>query len=186
MSCKKIQICNVCEAPFEMERGCGLEKRCHACRILKEQKSPSSNSIFNLIHVPREVLKASLLTKSKSCDELDMSKCKFNMLHSMNYYEVIDYHGEEHTCKDEPAEDSLLNDELKKIIDIALNSLTGREMLVVKMVNGYTEDKVEKTYKEIGKYLSLSTERIRQLESSGIRKLRHPLIGGDLKRYIEQ
>ncbi len=41
--CNKKQICNVCGAPFKMERGCNLEKRCLPCRLLKLQANGDGN-----------------------------------------------------------------------------------------------------------------------------------------------
>ena len=38
---------------------------------------------------------------------------------------------------------------------------------------------------EIGKELSVTRERVRQIESSAIKKLKHPKVGKNLKNYVE-
>jgi len=45
-------------------------------------------------------------------------------------------------------------------------------------------DKSERTLEEIGQELNVTRERVRQIESSAIKKLRHPNIGKLLKNYI--
>ena len=39
---------------------------------------------------------------------------------------------------------------------------------------------------EIGKELNVTRERVRQIESSAIKKLKHPKVGRKLKNYIEE
>ena len=38
---------------------------------------------------------------------------------------------------------------------------------------------------KIGKELSVTRERVRQIESSAIKKLKHPKVGKNLKNYVE-
>jgi RNA polymerase primary sigma factor len=54
-----------------------------------------------------------------------------------------------------------------------LNTLGSRERQIMKLRFGF-EDGDEHTLDEIGRTLSVSRERIRQLEASALRKLRHP------------
>ena len=42
------------------------------------------------------------------------------------------------------------------------------------------------TNEEIGKELNVTRERVRQIESSAIKKLKHPKVGRKLKNYIEE
>jgi RNA polymerase primary sigma factor len=42
-------------------------------------------------------------------------------------------------------------------------------------------DKSDRTLEEIGKELNVTRERVRQIESSALKKLRHPLVGRILK-----
>ena len=43
-----------------------------------------------------------------------------------------------------------------------------------------------RTLEEIGKELNVTRERVRQIESSAIKKLKHPKVGRKLKNYIEE
>jgi len=53
MRCNKMQVCNVCEGTFKMERGCFLEKRCPSCRFLKLQKETQPLVLEGII-IPRD------------------------------------------------------------------------------------------------------------------------------------
>jgi len=50
---------------------------------------------------------------------------------------------------------------------------------------GLLEDESDRTLEEIGKALNVTRERVRQIESSAIKKLKHPKVGRKLKNYIE-
>ncbi|NOQ30103.1 MAG: RNA polymerase sigma factor RpoD [Helicobacteraceae bacterium] len=84
-----------------------------------------------------------------------------------------------------PAE-SILNDDLRSQIDTVLENLNEREKAVIKMRFGIMDDESDRTLEEIGKELSVTRERVRQIESSAIKKLKHPKVGRQLKNYIEE
>ena len=48
------------------------------------------------------------------------------------------------------------------------------------------DDECDRTLEEIGKELNVTRERVRQIESSAIKKLKHPKVGRKLKNYIEE
>lgn len=50
---------------------------------------------------------------------------------------------------------------------------------------GLMPDESDRTLEEIGKELNVTRERVRQIESSAIKKLKHPKVGRKLKSYIE-
>jgi RNA polymerase primary sigma factor len=54
-----------------------------------------------------------------------------------------------------------------------LNTLTLREERIIKMRFGM-EDGTERTLEEVGQAFGVTRERIRQIESKALRKLRHP------------
>ncbi|PHS31505.1 MAG: RNA polymerase sigma factor RpoD [Sulfurovum sp.] len=82
--------------------------------------------------------------------------------------------------------DVVLNDDLNNQIDEVLDQLNEREKAVIRMRFGLLEDESDRTLEEIGKELSVTRERVRQIESSAIKKLKHPKVGRKLKNYIEE
>lgn len=79
----------------------------------------------------------------------------------------------------------ILKEDLKEQIDDVLDQLNEREKAVIRMRFGLLEDESDRTLEEIGKELSVTRERVRQIESSAIKKLKHPKVGRKLKNYIE-
>ena len=82
--------------------------------------------------------------------------------------------------------DVVLKDDLNHQIDEVLDQLNEREKAVIRMRFGLLEDESDRTLEEIGKELSVTRERVRQIESSAIKKLKHPKVGRKLKNYIEE
>ncbi|RLA71198.1 MAG: RNA polymerase sigma factor RpoD [Epsilonproteobacteria bacterium] len=82
--------------------------------------------------------------------------------------------------------DAVLKDDLNNQIDEVLDQLNEREKAVIRMRFGLLEDESDRTLEEIGKELSVTRERVRQIESSAIKKLKHPKVGRKLKNYIEE
>ncbi|AJC86465.1 RNA polymerase sigma factor RpoD [Campylobacter sp. RM16704] len=81
--------------------------------------------------------------------------------------------------------DHILKDDLKEQIDDVLDQLNDREKAVIRMRFGLMDDESDRTLEEIGKELNVTRERVRQIESSAIKKLKHPKVGRKLKNYIE-
>jgi len=82
--------------------------------------------------------------------------------------------------------EEVLKDDLNNQIDDVLDQLNEREKAVVRMRFGLLEDESDRTLEEIGKALNVTRERVRQIESSAIKKLKHPKVGRKLKNYIEE
>ncbi|EQB34476.1 RNA polymerase sigma factor RpoD [Sulfurimonas hongkongensis] len=82
--------------------------------------------------------------------------------------------------------DSILKDDLRVQIEGVLEQLNEREKAVIKLRFGIMDDESDRTLEEIGKELSVTRERVRQIESSAIKKLKHPKVGRKLKSYIEE
>ncbi len=70
--------------------------------------------------------------------------------------------------------DIAIANNLRKVTDEVLKDLNSREEMVIRMRFGLNADGVEHTLEEIGKHFAVTRERIRQIESKAIRKLRHP------------
>ncbi len=81
--------------------------------------------------------------------------------------------------------EEVLRDDLNNQIDEVLEQLNERERAVIRMRFGLLDDESDRTLEEIGKELSVTRERVRQIESSAIKKLKHPKVGRKLKNYIE-
>ncbi len=82
--------------------------------------------------------------------------------------------------------EAVLNDDLNQQIDEVLSQLNEREQAVIRMRFGLLDDMSDRTLEEIGKELNVTRERVRQIESSAIKKLKHPKVGRKLKNYIEE
>ena len=65
-----------------------------------------------------------------------------------------------------------------------LSTLTPREEKVLRLRFGL-EDGRSRTLEEVGKKFDVTRERIRQIESKTLAKLRHPSRSSKLKDYIE-
>ena len=81
--------------------------------------------------------------------------------------------------------DNIMKEDLQNQIDQILGQLNEREQAVIRMRFGLMEDASDRTLEEIGKELSVTRERVRQIESSAIKKLKHPKVGKNLKNYVE-
>ena len=71
------------------------------------------------------------------------------------------------------------------MIEAELNKLTKREKEVIKMRYGLI-DGTCKTLEEVGKYFEVTRERIRQIESKALKKLRNPLRTATLRKFLEE
>lgn len=81
--------------------------------------------------------------------------------------------------------EEILKGDLQEQIDEVLDQLNDRERSVIRMRFGLMEDESDRTLEEIGKELNVTRERVRQIESSAIKKLKHPKVGRKLKNYME-
>lgn len=72
---------------------------------------------------------------------------------------------------------------LKTNIDIILSTLKERERKVIELRFGMGDCSEPKTLEEIGNIFGLTRERIRQIESKAIKKLRHPSRSKSIKDY---
>ena len=144
MTCKKRKVCWICEAPFKMERGCSLEKRCPACRLIYGQSS-------HIKHYHRDIYvpSSSISSNPTVLNDIDLrllEAIKPTYLMPINNYE--------------------------ELFTIIGEYLTDREYYSIYML--YV---LEYSYTEIGNVLNKSSERIRQMHSQVLYKLKHPKVG---------
>jgi len=169
--CNKAKQCNVCDGWFKMERGCTLEKRCPSCRELGLSKSIRTRKddypcIFSAtLH--------SLVTPSKY--SLILTSPHNDVLREYFIFEYIPQHCDNASNMDE---------EFMETIEEVLSHLNKRERMVISMRFGLNEGEGD-TLEYIASALSITKERVRQIESSGIKKLKHPKVSRLLKQYIE-
>lgn len=81
--------------------------------------------------------------------------------------------------------DSILREDLREQIYDVLDQLNERERKVITMRFGLMKDDSDRTLEEIGTELKVTRERVRQIEASALKKLKHPKVGRKLKNYIE-
>ncbi|MFZ4516328.1 MAG: RNA polymerase sigma factor RpoD [Acidimicrobiia bacterium] len=74
---------------------------------------------------------------------------------------------------------------LTEAIEEALEELNDRERLVVRLRFGLDDGQV-RTLEEVGKEFGVTRERIRQIESKTLAKLRHPTRAQRLRDYLEE
>ena len=82
-----------------------------------------------------------------------------------------------------PAE-QVINTNLREMTEAVLKTLTPREEKVIKMRFG-VGDGSEHTLEEVGQSFAVTRERIRQIETKALRKLRHPSRSRKLKAFLE-
>lgn len=88
---------------------------------------------------------------------------------------------DERYIPDESVATSMLGDILTNI----LGTLSPREERIVRLRYGLLDDGKSRTLEEIGREFNLTRERIRQIENSAIKKLRHPNRIRKLQGYLE-
>ena len=101
--------------------------------------------------------------------------------------ETISYEDEEteNIYAEENIEENVATttDSLKESLKQVLETLTEREAKVIEMLYGL-DDGRRKSLEEVGVKFKVTRERIRQIESKALRKLRHPSRSRTLKPYL--
>jgi RNA polymerase primary sigma factor len=80
--------------------------------------------------------------------------------------------------------DAVISLNLKEQTHGVLQTLTEREEKVLRLRFGVNEES-EHTLEEVGQKFAVTRERIRQIESKALRKLRHPSRSRKLKAFLE-
>ncbi len=80
--------------------------------------------------------------------------------------------------------DSLISQDLMTQVERALSTLSPKEKKILRLRFGIGEEG-EHTLEEVGKRFAVTRERIRQIETKALRKLRHPLRGRTLRAFVE-
>ena len=80
--------------------------------------------------------------------------------------------------------DEVVNTKLAEQIAQVLSDLTPREEQVLRKRFGISETS-DHTLEEVGKLFNVTRERIRQIKTKALRKLRHPVRSQQLRSYYE-
>ena len=80
--------------------------------------------------------------------------------------------------------DSLMQNDLKRLIDRVLSDVSGREAKVLQMRFGI-DINTDHTLEEVGRQFDVTRERIRQIEAKSLRKLRHRNRANLVRDYTE-
>ncbi|HQI79553.1 MAG TPA: RNA polymerase sigma factor RpoD [Petrotogaceae bacterium] len=94
--------------------------------------------------------------------------------------ETGDFVGSQDLTPEEEAQKMILKEKLEEVLD----TLHPKEALVLKMRYGFLDGK-QKTLEEVGQFFNVTRERIRQIETKALRKLRHPSRSSQLKDIID-
>ena len=81
-------------------------------------------------------------------------------------------------------QDSAIFDDLIEQLNKTLATLTPREERVVRMRFGVGENH-DHTLEEVGQVFEVTRERIRQIESKALKKLKHPTRAQKLRCFVE-
>jgi RNA polymerase primary sigma factor len=73
---------------------------------------------------------------------------------------------------------------LRKELDALLESLDERERRVLELRYGLLDGRA-RTLEEVGQEFGITRERVRQIETKALRKLRHPRRSRRLRGYLE-
>lgn len=80
--------------------------------------------------------------------------------------------------------DSASHQILREQIECVLARLPERERKIIQLRYGLNDGRY-RTLEEVGKEFGITRERIRQIESKVLRKLRHPAYGNQLRSYLD-
>lgn len=113
--------------------------------------------------------------------DLEKVQLAMSMMHNVSSLDVPIGDDEETTIGDMVADDdsenpfnNIYKEVNRQIIKDVFATLTDREAQILRMRFGIEENQA-KTLEEIGEYFGVSKERVRQLETKALRKLRHPV-----------
>ncbi|HTL98584.1 MAG TPA: RNA polymerase sigma factor RpoD, partial [Holophagaceae bacterium] len=80
--------------------------------------------------------------------------------------------------------DQVVQSRLKETVGSVLKTLTEREEKVLRLRFGVGDEATEHTLEEVGSEFAVTRERIRQIESKALRKIRHPRYSKTLKAFL--
>ncbi len=153
--CNSRRVCSICGGDFKMDRGCNLEKRCHACRFLKLSTIIRTftlrPNVFNCFNKVGEHSKFLLN------NEHILLEYKYDVLHT--------------TERPTPEEHAIKTDLLLLFMNTIKTILTEKELSVIAMSYGVF-NKNKYTTNEISKQLKISHKQISILKDRAFNKIK--------------
>ena len=167
MECNHKKICYLCQGSFKMTRGCNLEKRCPACRVL---------NIINSVEKPWILVHDRALQSEGSISNY-INYCAPDQTYLLreiaenNPHAVLGYNTEP-----DPMDIILLEESSIAIGEVLLHLTHNEEYVVKRLIMDNDERSI------VAAELNLTVARIGQIANSAIKKLKHPKIGRELQR----
>ncbi|HIE29207.1 TPA: sigma-70 family RNA polymerase sigma factor [Candidatus Poribacteria bacterium] len=132
----------------------GLDRQCGArMNELAEAVNTTKSKLYNLLQTPKD-----LLSLDSPVGESD------------NRATVVDLIIDEMTIS---PEEEILSQGRQEIMENLLSTLSAQQARVIKLRYGLFDGQ-DHTLAQIGERLQISRERVRQIESEALNKLRHP------------
>ncbi|WP_121958070.1 sigma-70 family RNA polymerase sigma factor [Petrotoga sp. 9PWA.NaAc.5.4] len=127
---------------------------------------PNLEELAQLMDKPLDKMKE-ILTSAKNIFSLNAPIS--NDFENEGENELLDFIDTDIPTPQEEGRRMIIREKVEKVID----TLSPKEALILKMRFGFLDGK-QKTLEEVGEYFNVTRERIRQIESKSIRKLKHP------------
>ncbi|MGV8828265.1 MAG: sigma-70 family RNA polymerase sigma factor [Breznakibacter sp.] len=137
------------------------------------QREPTSEEIAEILDVaPKEVREALKVASRHVSMDAPLKKDEDNTL-----YDVL------LATDNESPDANLLGESLKREIDRSLGTLSPREADIIRLYYGLNGEPPY-SLEEIGKYFSLTRERVRQIKEKAIKRLKHTFRSKLLRTYL--
>lgn len=138
---------------------------------------PSTEELAKIMKKPEEKINEILMSAR---DVLSLNSPISSGTGDDEESETGDFVSSEDTTPEEEAQKMILRERIEEVLD----TLSTKEALVIKMRYGLLDGK-QKTLEEVGQYFNVTRERIRQIETKALRKLRHPNRMAQLRDIVE-
>lgn len=135
--------------------------------VQENGEAPNLETLAELMDKPVEKMKE-ILVSSKNIYSLNAPIS--NDVDSEGESELLDFVDSDIPTPHEEGCKMIIREKVEEVID----TLSTKEAMVLKMRFGFIDGK-QKTLEEVGEYFNVTRERIRQIESKSIRKLKHPV-----------
>ncbi|PNR92305.1 RNA polymerase sigma factor RpoD [Petrotoga sp. 9PWA.NaAc.5.4] len=138
---------------------------------------PSAKELANIMKKPEDKINEILMSAK---EVLSLNSPISNGTGEDEESEAGDFVSTDDTTPEEEAQRMILREKIEEVLD----TLSPKEALVLKMRYGFLDGK-QKTLEEVGQFFNVTRERIRQIETKALRKLRHPNRVAQLKDIVE-